>query len=124
MYKNHEKIDLEFNVCPLFFKYRNIFHWFLDNLPRVFAAENYESLTNEDVFLIPRDLPEWALFSLNLMNIDERKIIKVDHDKTIYCKKIIARRDHRCNRKLSKYFDVISPHDLICLTKRMKKISI
>lgn len=121
-YKNKKIITFDLTICTLFFNYRNYFHWFIDNLPKIFAAENYEKLSGEKVyFLVPDELSEWALSSLKLMNLTDERVIKTNSENIISCRKLISRRGHRCQKTISPYYDAISPIDVKNLSIRLKK---
>lgn len=55
----------------------NFFHWFLDALPRIFAAEAYESRCGEPCHVIvPSTLQPWQWDSLKLLGVRAERIIQ------------------------------------------------
>ncbi|MFM9072173.1 MAG: glycosyltransferase family 61 protein [Cyanobium sp.] len=74
-------MPVDANVCALI-DYLNIqpnyYHWFLDALPRVFAAEAYGRRSGETCHLVvPECLAPWQQDSLLLMGLSMEKLIRV-----------------------------------------------
>jgi hypothetical protein len=88
------------------------FHWFLDCLPRLIAAADYEQRTGERMLLIlPTSLSTWQKASLNLLGIDPGS--HMAHRPVggggVAVERLIGYVAHRWQRLGNAPFDTVSP---------------
>ncbi|MEB3242926.1 MAG: glycosyltransferase 61 family protein [Cyanobacteriota bacterium] len=102
----------------------NYFHWFLDALPRLFAAETYRSITGRPFgVVIPKSLRAWQQDSLMLVNSQAEEWIHVKTDAAIQnwsFDGLISSFSHRHIRHSpTGHFDAVSPRALEQLSTRL-----
>jgi capsular polysaccharide biosynthesis protein len=100
------------------------FHWFLDALPRIFAAEAYEQEQASPAFiLIPQALEPWQRDSLVLMGVNPERIIQVPkffRAQGCSFNHLISTFSHRHVRSSpSGHFDALSPDVVRSLSTRL-----
>ncbi|MFN9547759.1 MAG: glycosyltransferase family 61 protein [Cyanobacteriota bacterium] len=102
----------------------NFFHWFLDALPRVFAAETYEKIFGAPCSLIvPTSLQSWQADSLLFMGVRPERIIAVPSGLRFQgCSldNLVSTFSHRHVRHSpSGHFDAFSPDAIQTLSDRL-----
>lgn len=120
-------IDLEHHACVLI-DYLNIksnyFHWFLDALPRILAAEAYRQLTGHPFSLIvPQKLQPWQSASLHFLGIQPEQLLFVGQDSShrdMCFERLITTYSHRHIRRSSTgHFDAMGPEAIKAISKRL-----
>jgi capsular polysaccharide biosynthesis protein len=104
----------------------NYFHWFLDALPRVFAAEDYEKLSGVPCyFIVPEVLKTWQWDSIRMLGIPEERIITIRNSHLIEgysFNHLISTFSHRHIRhSLTGHFDSFSPEMIQKLSERLSR---
>ncbi len=102
-------------LCSLvdFRGWKGYFHWFLDFLPRVLAAEHHSRLSKAKVkFLVPAPLRPWQAESLHRLGLSKDSLI-AHHPSAgrshILAEVILATSAHRHQHANGAPFDAISP---------------
>lgn len=120
-------LAIDRNACVLIDylnKSPNFFHWFLDALPRLFAAETFERLTGDDFsIVIPENLSPWQRDSLAYLGAASRQLIKVPARASIRSwgfMNLITTFSHRHIRQsLTGHFDAFCPSAIQTLSSRL-----
>ncbi len=104
----------------------NFFHWFLDALPRVFAAEHHEQRSGIPCFIVvPASLQPWQKDSLRFLNIPQDRILQVgggSSSRGYSFNQLISTFSHRHIRHSpSGHFDAFSPAAIQILAKRLSQ---
>lgn len=103
--------------------HRGYFHWFLDFLPRVLAAERHHQQTGVAVrLLVPERLSAWQIESLARLGhpVDSFLPYKSRAGGTnIRCDALLAAASHRHQHESEAPFDAISPIHLKQLAERL-----
>lgn len=115
------------NVCVLIDHLNrkpNFFHWFLDALPRVFAAEAYENITGRPCFfIVPTDLQRWQWDSLLFMGVRNERLIQVPRGLSVRgfsFNTLVSTFSHRHIRHSpTGHFDAFSPPAIQTLALRL-----
>jgi capsular polysaccharide biosynthesis protein len=102
----------------------NYFHWFLDALPRVFAAEAYEQRTGIPCFLVvPAALETWQWDSLHYLEVPQERLIQVRSGlapQGVHFSQLISTFSHRHIRHSpTGHFDAFSPDAIRTLSNRL-----
>ncbi|MEY4353343.1 MAG: hypothetical protein RLZZ609_1584 [Cyanobacteriota bacterium] len=102
----------------------NYFHWFLDALPRIFAAESYKQLTGRNVsIVIPENLRPWQWDSLRYLGVQESQLIQVPAASPVRSwsfAQLITTFSHRhIRRSATGHFDAFSPDSIQTLANRL-----
>jgi capsular polysaccharide biosynthesis protein len=102
----------------------NFFHWFLDALPRLFAAEAHEKASGQPVsIVVPETLQPWQWDSLRLMGMEGERIIQIPREfRAQGCSfsHLVTTFSHRHIRSSSTgHFDALSPKAVDRLATRM-----
>jgi hypothetical protein len=97
------------------------FHWFLDALPRLIAADDHSARTGERTLLIvPATLLPWQQESLDLLGVEVSR--RLPHRPParggLEVRRLIAGVAHRWHRKGQAPFDAISPWAIHQLASR------
>ncbi len=114
------------SLCSLvdFRGWRGYFHWFLDFLPRVLAAEHHARCAGTEVkFLVPASLSPWQAASLARLDIPEEAMIRHDPSagrSNIAAGVILAASSHRHQHCNGAPFDAISPLTVRDLRRRLR----
>ena len=99
------------------------FHWFLDYLPRLFAAEQYTTLTGHPLtVLVPTNLNEWQSASLSRLGYGADSLLPFNPGErftNIKTRCLIASRSHRSQRAPGVPPDAISPASVAELKTRL-----
>jgi hypothetical protein len=114
-------------LCSLvdFRGWRGYFHWFLDFLPRVLAAEHHSRNTAAPVkFLVPASLTSWQAESLARLKIPDDA--RIAHDPSagrsnILAQVLLAASSHRHQHCNGAPFDAISPLTVRELRQRLHR---
>jgi len=104
--------------------HNSYYHWFMDYLPMVLAAEKYYALTGDPFkVLVPVNLKAWQLQSLSKLGYQEGSLIKFkpcgDYI-NVRTQRIIVSHSHRWQRNPEVPRDAISPNTFVELKKRLK----
>lgn len=119
--------SIDINACVLmdYLNSRpNYFHWFLDALPRIFAAEAYRKLTGKPFKLIvPQSLQPWQEASLRFLGVGPEQCIGLPpallHESWGF-ETLISTFSHRHIRhSASGHFDAFSPQAIQTLSQRL-----
>lgn len=102
----------------------NFFHWFLDALPRIFAAEAYEARFAQPCSLIvPHRLQSWQWDSFRFLGVPADRIITMPRDSNcqgIRLKQLVSSFSHRHIRHSpTGHFDAFSPEAIRSLSDRL-----
>lgn len=102
----------------------NFFHWFLDALPRIFAAEAYENNCGDPCYLlVPCTLQPWQWDSLMLLGVRGERIIQWPKGSPLQgCSldNLVSTFSHRHIRHSpSGHFDAFSPDAIRALADRL-----
>jgi len=97
------------------------FHWFLDALPRLIAADDHSSRTGErTLVIVPSSLLPWQEESLALLGVEVSR--RLPHRPPVRggleVRRLIAGVSHRWHRKGQAPFDAISPWAIQQLASR------
>jgi hypothetical protein len=97
------------------------FHWFLDALPRLIAADDHSARTGERTLLIvPATLLPWQQESLDLLGVEVSR--RLPHRPParggLEVRRLVAGVAHRWHRKGQAPFDAISPWAIHQLASR------
>jgi capsular polysaccharide biosynthesis protein len=120
-------VAIDQNVCVLIDHLNtkpNYFHWFLDALPRIFAAEVYQRLSGEPFSaLVPEGLQSWQSDSLLFLGIHPEQWIQVPTTSSIRSwsfERLVSTFSHRHIRHSETgHFDALSPHAVAMLSSRL-----
>ena len=104
----------------------NFFHWFLDALPRLFAAEAYEQHSSAPCcIIIPADLQPWQWDSLMFLGVPSERIIQIPISHSFEgfsLENLISTFSHRHIRHSpSGHFDAYSPDTIQKLSDRLAR---
>jgi capsular polysaccharide biosynthesis protein len=104
----------------------NYFHWFMDALPRVLAAEHYEQRSgNPCSILVPSSLQAWQWDSLKFLGVSHDRLLQVkDVSSFRGCgfDQLITTFSHRHIRySPTGHFDSFSPSALQALAARLSR---
>lgn len=104
----------------------NFFHWFLDALPRIFAAEAYEQQFGSPCYLIvPQMLRPWQWDSLLFLGVPAERIIQMPWDKPFQgCRfgHLLSTFSHRhVRRSQTGHFDAFAPKAIQALSDRLNR---
>lgn len=104
----------------------NYFHWFLDALPRIFAAETYSKMSGEAFkIIVPDVLQPWQEASLALLGVTPEQVIRLPPARTGRSwnfDRLISTFSHRHIRhSLTGHFDAFSPSAIHTLSNRIVK---
>jgi capsular polysaccharide biosynthesis protein len=119
---------IEDTVCVLI-DYLNIkpnyFHWFLDALPRILAAEAYSRIAG-DAFkvVVPQTLTPWQRDSLTFLDIPSAQLIRIppaaQGNVGWSFERLITSFSHRHTRRSpTGHFDALSPSAISALSQRL-----
>ncbi len=102
----------------------NYFHWFLDALPRIFAAEAYEELSGIPwVAVVPGSLQPWQRDSLRFLGVGTERLIQISPDSPppgFSFNHLISTFSHRHIRHSpTGHFDAFSPPAIQELSNRL-----
>ena len=102
----------------------NFFHWFLDALPRLFAAEAHEQESGQPVYLVvPQSLKAWQWDSLRFLGVEANRSIIVPSDfsaRGCHFQQLVSTFSHRHVRSSpTGHFDAVSPDSLRQLARRL-----
>jgi capsular polysaccharide biosynthesis protein len=102
----------------------NFFHWFLDALPRIFAAETYEQISGTPCYLIvPATLQAWQWDSLKFLGVQADRIIQIPSGSPSQgCRfdNLVSTFSHRHIRHSpTGHFDAFSPAAIQKLSDRL-----
>lgn len=102
----------------------NFFHWFLDALPRILAAETYRKITGEDFrIIVPQALTPWQRDSLNLLNVPREQMIHMPPtlgNQGWGFERLLTSFSHRHTRySTTGHFDALSPAAISELAQRL-----
>ena len=102
----------------------NYFHWFLDALPRILAAETYHKITGEDFrIIVPQALTPWQIDSLNLLDVPREQLIHMPHTLETQdwsFERLLTSFSHRHTRfSTTGHFDALSPAAISELAQRL-----
>jgi capsular polysaccharide biosynthesis protein len=122
-------VEIPYNVCVLIDhlnRKANFFHWFLDALPRVFAAEAYEELSGQPSFIVvPACLQPWQQDSLNLLGLAGERLIQIPTVSGAHgfsFERLISTFSHRHIRHSpTGHFDAFSPAAIHTLGERLAR---
>ena len=99
------------------------YHWFLDCLPRLLAAEHHRQRTGAEVkILVPAKLQPWLSESLLCMGWNSRTQIPADSNgrfNNIRPHRLIASSSHRHQHATAAPFDALSPPTLKQIRTRL-----
>lgn len=115
------------NVCVLldYLNSRpNYFHWFLDALPRIFAAEAFRQSTGRDIaIVVPAQLKPWQADSLNYLGVQPQQLIRIPSAsmaRSWNFERLISSFSHRhVRRSPTGHFDAFSPTAIQTLSDRL-----
>ena len=105
--------------------WKGYFHWFLDFLPRVLAAEHHSRLSKAKVkFLVPAPLRPWQAESLHRLGLPNDSLMA--HDPSagrshILADVILATSAHRHQHANGAPFDAISPQTVQDMRHRLHR---
>lgn len=104
----------------------NYFHWFLDALPRILAAETYSQLSGRPFsILIPQHLQPWQWDSLMFMGLAPEQLLGVSASMRAASWSfagLISSFSHRHIRHSDMgHFDALSPAPIHALSRRLIK---
>ncbi|MEB3306122.1 MAG: glycosyltransferase family 61 protein [Cyanobacteriota bacterium] len=120
-------VPIEETVCVLI-DYLNIkpnyFHWFLDALPRILAAEAYNRITGDGFkIVVPQTLTPWQRDSLTFLDIPWAQMIRIPLSKGNVgwsFERLITSFSHRHTRySPTGHFDALSPSAISALSQRL-----
>ncbi|MFN9645172.1 MAG: glycosyltransferase family 61 protein [Cyanobacteriota bacterium] len=122
-------VEIPHNACVLIDHLNrkpNFFHWFLDALPRIFAAEAYEQLSGQpSFFVLPAFLLPWQRESLNLLGLACERLIQIPSGSTAQAfrlERLISTFSHRHIRHSpTGHFDAFSPAAIQTLCDRLAR---
>ncbi|MEB3319287.1 MAG: glycosyltransferase family 61 protein [Cyanobacteriota bacterium] len=102
----------------------NFFHWFLDALPRIFAAEAYEYISGTPCYLVvPATLQPWQWDSLKFLGMQAERIIQIQDGTPLQGYRfdnLVSTFSHRHIRHSpTGHFDALSPDAIHKLSERM-----
>jgi len=102
----------------------NFFHWFLDALPRVFAAEEYQERFGVPCHLIvPEPLQPWQSDSLMLLGVQAERMIRIPNSSGFQGFRfgnLVSTFSHRHIRHSpTGHFDAFSPEAIRLLSTRL-----
>ena len=102
----------------------NFFHWFLDALPRIFAAEAYEQRVGIPCYIvIPEQLRPWQWDSLRFLAVPENRLISIPAASRVQgfgIDHLVTTFSHRHIRHSpSGHFDACSPEAIRLLSDRL-----
>lgn len=102
----------------------NYFHWFLDALPRVFAAESYEERTGVPfVLIVPATLEPWQRDALRFLGLGPDRLLQIPPGLTargFSFNTLITTFSHRHLRySPTGHFDALSPPAIQALSDRL-----
>ena len=103
----------------------NYFHWFLDALPRVLAAEAYGKITGEPFkIVLPKALAPWQRESLAFLDVPYERLIRMPplaHENLGWSfEKLFTSFSHRHTRQSSTgHFDALSPDAISALSEKL-----
>jgi len=124
--KNIRIVDAPDNVfiCSLIGGVGSYYHFLLDVLPRIFAAQDYSTKTGRKIaFVCDENLSPWMAQALYLMGAADYQLLPYDASSgefAIRCKTLISRRGHRCNEWGGEApYDALSPLDVQLLRKKL-----
>jgi len=115
------------NVCVLIDYLNtkpNYFHWFLDALPRILAAEIYSKITGEAFkIVVPQTLAPWQRDSLDFLDVPCEQLIRVplaQGNVGWSFERLITSFSHRHTRySTTGHFDALSPVTISELSQRL-----
>jgi capsular polysaccharide biosynthesis protein len=105
----------------------NYFHWFLDALPRILAAETYGKATGELFkIVLPTSLAPWQRDSLAFLGVPYDQLIQMHPQAHRYVgwsfEKLFTSYSHRHTRHSSTgHFDALNPGAITALSGRLVK---
>jgi capsular polysaccharide biosynthesis protein len=104
----------------------NFFHWFLDALPRIFAAEAYEQLSGDPCcIIVPATLQAWQWDSLLFLGVPLERIIQIPSSHPFQgfsFEALISTFSHRHIRHSpTGHFDAFSPDTIQQLSDRLAR---
>jgi len=104
----------------------NFFHWFLDALPRIFAAEHHEQRSGIPCFIVvPVTLQAWQRDSLQFLNVPQDRILQFrggSSSRGYSFNQLISTFSHRHIRHSpSGHFDAFSPPAIQQLARRLSQ---
>jgi capsular polysaccharide biosynthesis protein len=102
----------------------NFFHWFLDALPRIFAAEAFEELSGIPcVLVVPASLHHWQRDALIFMGLRSERLIQIRPNlsaRGFSFNHLISTFSHRHIRQSATgHFDAFSPAAIQTLADRL-----
>lgn len=101
----------------------NYFHWFLDALPRIFAAEAYSRMSGESFrIVVPQSLEPWQAASLALLDIPATQLIGLPSRSAHIWnfQRLITSFSHRHVRDSpTGHFDALAPQAIESLSSRL-----
>jgi capsular polysaccharide biosynthesis protein len=102
----------------------NYFHWFLDALPRILAAEAYGAITGERFkVVVPQHLTRWQRDSLAYLHLTEEQVLPLpqSHGNGGWSfERLITSFSHRHTRNSpTGHFDALSPDAISALSQRL-----
>ena len=111
-------------VCSLIGGSNSYFHFFLDVLPRIFAAQDYSLRTSKRLlFVCDETLSPWMAQALYLLGATCHQILPYNAslgEFAIRCKTLLSRRGHRCNEWGGDApYDALSPIDVKILRENL-----
>ena len=111
-------------ICSLIGGGNSYFHFFLDVLPRIFAAQDYSLRTSKrPLFLCDESLSPWMAQSLYFLGVTNHQILSYNvslGEFAIRCKSLVSRRGHRCNEWDGDVpYDALSPIDVKNLREKL-----
>jgi capsular polysaccharide biosynthesis protein len=118
---------IPWTLCSLvdFRGWSGYFHWFLDFLPRILAAEHHSRSAQTQVkFLVPAALSSWQAESLARLGITNEDLIAHDPSagrSNILAKVLLAASSHRHQHCNGAPFDAISPLTVRELQHRLQR---
>ncbi|MBM5815404.1 MAG: glycosyltransferase family 61 protein [Cyanobacteria bacterium K_Offshore_surface_m2_239] len=104
----------------------NYFHWFLDALPRIFAAEHHEQQSGIPcTIVVPASLQSWQRDSLRFLNISQDRILQIRGGspcRGFSFNQLISTFSHRHIRHSpTGHFDAFSPTAIQALADRLTR---
>lgn len=122
-------LALDQNACVLidYLNRRpNYFHWFLDALPRLFAAEAFQRSTGNPIaIIVPEALLPWQWESLSYLGVATSQLIRVPEAKATRAwsfEHLITTFSHRhIRRSPTGHFDAFCPSAIQTLSSRLIK---
>ena len=111
-------------ICSLIGGAGSYYHFLLDVLPRIFAAQDYSAKTDKKIaFVCDENLLPWMAQALYLMGAVNYQLLPYDASSgefAIRCKTLISRRGHRCNEWGGETpYDALSPLDAQLLREKL-----